>query len=97
MSPKRRPQTGTEWRMLAHPTRGGDSFDIRSRDYDNRHGGGTVMAKQMVLDEVLLKLGDGWIHLEQMSNRQWYIGIGDKKVMVWVDKDGKLTMGEWYE
>lgn len=49
-----------------------------------------------ILDEVVLSFGGGSIHLEQMDTRSWFLGIGEEKVIITIDKDGRPVIGQWY-
>lgn len=42
-----------------------------------------------VLDEVCL---DRWLHLEQMSARQWWMGIGEAHVWITYGRRGKVEI-----
>lgn len=83
---------GYRWRILAHGTRKrggkdpgytGEQVDLRSA----RHG------DLMQFDELVI---DHWFHLEQMNERDYWIGIGDEReggdyyhVNVHIDHKGK--------
>lgn len=38
------------------------------------------------LDEVVI---DDWLHLEQMSKREWWLRVGDYTINVWVGERGQ--------
>jgi hypothetical protein len=98
---KRKPPIGSVWRIKydeAPKKRGGimgESFDLLSADYFVGRAA-TRVSVRTIFDEFVLAFPSGCIHLEQMSERTWYLGIGDEKVMITVDKDGVPRMGEWY-
>ena len=35
---------------------------------------------------------DGWLHIEQMDYRNWYMMVGDARIAVRVGKDGRVTV-----
>jgi hypothetical protein len=98
----REPPIGSKWRILANgPPADGTRLSLHSRDYElgPHHRptlGDHALPTQMVLDEVVLAFPGGCVHLEQMNARTWFLGIGEEKVMIHVDKDGVPRMGEWY-
>lgn len=54
------------------------------------------MTSRGCIDEVVI---DDWFHLEQMTDRDWWMSIGDAMVNVHVFKNGKvevnITRGEY--
>ena len=49
-----------------------------------------------ILDEVVLAFPGGSIHLEQMNDRQWFLGVGEDKWMITIGGGGAPKMGERY-
>ena len=47
------------------------------------------MANQGILDEVVV---EDWLHLEQMDDRQWWMRVGDAKIWINLDADGKVRV-----
>ena len=96
---------GAVWRILYHeaPTkRGGvcgEAHHLCSSDYPRSFSKHEPAYRKhptrTIFDELFV--GGLELHLEQMSDRTWFLGIGDDKVMITVGKDGKPTMGEWYK
>ncbi len=97
VSKKRVPPVGSSWRILAWSRPRGDPFSVYSKDYPAiDHQVGEQLDTRTVFDELVVDFPGGIIHLEQMSTRSWFLGIGEEKVMIHVDKDGVPRMGEWY-
>ena len=44
------------------------------------------LENQGVLDEVVI---DQWFHLEQMDTRRWWMRLGDARISINIDEDGK--------
>lgn len=78
---------GFRWRILAHEvTAIGRKGEYTGRTYDRRSGVGPlamadgptdikyVEGDHWEFDELAI---DHWFHLEQMSDRSWWIGIGN--------------------
>lgn len=78
---------GFRWRILAHErTTQGKSADYTGKQLDLRAGKGPlamtdgptniqyVEGEHWEFDELAI---DHWFHLEQMNDRDWWIGIGD--------------------
>jgi hypothetical protein len=105
---KRKPPVGSSWRVLAHDARDvAEPFDVHSREYDRRNDGVAAhrngasynsrhesRTRQEVFDELVI---DGWLHLEQMTARSWWLRIGKEAVFITIDRDGNPKMGEWHE
>ncbi len=72
---------GSKWRILAWAPRSTEGISLSSNGIS-------------VFDELCV---DDWFHLEQMSTRAWCLIIGDDKVMITIDRNGKPKMGEWYK
>jgi hypothetical protein len=83
---------GYRWRVYAHhvkkrggkdPGYTGESIDLRS----DRHG------DLVEFDELVI---DDWFHLEQMNEREWWLGVGNGDdywhVNVHIDRNGKATV-----
>lgn len=99
MTSKKRPERafwpGFRWRILAHHmtkanTRGaytGEMVDLRSESFNG----------PVEFDEIVI---DNWMHLEQMSKRNWWMGLGTAEdgvgyewmINVHVNRDGKATV-----
>ncbi len=47
------------------------------------------LENQGVIDEVVI---DDWLHLEQMSERQWWMRLGDARIWVHIDDDGRVRV-----
>ena len=96
---------GAVWRILYHEapkTRGGmygEAHRLCSSDYPQRFTKGEPPSERhptrTIFDELFV--GGIELHLEQMSDRTWFLVIGDDKVMIEVGRDGKPKMGEWYK
>lgn len=76
---------GFEWRILAHKRTGrntkgvhtGESLDLDAgidRKSNGYPGIRTQLSGDWEFDELVI---DHWFHLEQMGDRDWWIGIGD--------------------
>lgn len=59
-------QPGTQWRTQIYEPDTRDPFSRPIRDDSDNHPPGTVF------DELVI---DAWFHLEQMNERDWWIGI----------------------
>ncbi len=81
---------GFNWRILAHELtrpRGaytGEQIDIRSSE-------GRL---PLLFDELVI---DDWLHVEQMNDRDWWIGVGNQDGDEWainvtIDRDGKASV-----
>jgi hypothetical protein len=94
---------GAVWRILYHeaPTKRGGicgkAHHLCSSDYPaNRMGARTDYKRhptRTIFDEIVVS---GVLHLEQMSDRTWFLCVGENKVMITVGRDGRPKMGEWY-
>jgi hypothetical protein len=42
-----------------------------------------------VLDEVVV---DDWLHLEQMDARQWWLRLGDARILISIEPSGKARV-----
>ncbi len=101
---KREPPMGTRWRILAWVTRGHGRLALYSRDYllgmDPKYLPVIKplerVSSQTTFDELVIEFGGGGIHIEQMNTREWFLSVGEEKVMITVDKDGVPRMGEGY-
>jgi len=85
---------GYKWRILAHhktePSANsaytGKQVEMHSTDFDTA----------VEFDELVI---DSWLHLEQMSDRSYWIGLGTAEdgvgyeymVYIKIDRDGKAT------
>jgi hypothetical protein len=88
---------GAEWRILAHGRL--QTIDYRSWDYqlrDEMQAPGASLNRRTIFDELVVKLGNEFLHLEQMDERTWCLIIGEEKRMLWVDRDGRVRIGEMY-
>jgi hypothetical protein len=47
------------------------------------------LENQGVVDEVVI---DDWLHLEHMSDGQWWMRVGDARVWVNIEPDGKVRV-----
>ena len=72
---------GRSWRVLVQSST--DHWDAHSEDHPG-----------LVFDELVV---DHWIHLEQMSTRIWYLGIGDHQLSIYVPRDGSPPKLVHYE
>jgi len=99
---------GASWRIKyddAPTERGGmygPSHELVSADYPAGHMGQGAKYERVrtrtILDEVVLGGPAGaWLHIEQMDSRTWWLGIGEDKCMIRIDRNGKPVMGEWYK
>jgi hypothetical protein len=94
---------GFKWRVLAHERLGvhsragytGHSLDLR---VDGRPPTGYPGIRQSLdghweFDELCI---DDWFHLEQMNDRDWWLGVGNGEdywhINVHIDRDGKATI-----
>jgi hypothetical protein len=66
---------GTRWRFKVGDT----SVSAKVEGPIQIHGGD-------VFDELVV---DGWLHLEQMNCRDWWMRVGEHTIWVTVGKDGK--------
>ena len=85
---KRTPGPGYRWVTLAH---GDDGSTVRQK-----YGG----TEGVCFDELVI---DSWFHLEQMSDRSWWLGFGDPTcgpylhLNIGIGKDGQvevITVGD---
>ena len=92
---------GSQWRIKYDeaPTKRGGMYGpthhVVSADYPAADPKGQ-QGKRTVFDELVIRFPRGSIHLEQMSSRIWFLGVGDEKIMITVGKDGVPRMGERY-
>jgi len=96
---KRKPPVGSEWRILAHGA--SSSIDIRSKDYDPARAAEGNQSfvenrNRTIFDELVIRMGNDTLHLEQMDTRTWCLILGDEIRMLTVDRSGKLIVGEMY-
>jgi hypothetical protein len=51
----------------------------------------TLVAGPMVFDELCI---DDWLHLEQMDDRVWWLNLGDRQLVIWIEvpKRGKVRI-----
>jgi hypothetical protein len=47
------------------------------------------LENQGILDEVVI---DDWMHLEQTSDRQWWMRVGDARMWINIDADGNASV-----
>lgn len=96
---------GFRWRVLAHKrskqnSRGaytGESFDARSgwplSKFEIAEKHQVLLDGDWEFDELVI---DDWLHLEQMSDREWWMGLGKgtsyHRVWIEVDRNGKVTV-----
>ncbi len=98
---------GYRWRILAHQkTRIGKAkgFDYTGRMFDRRAGTGYLPptdAKTPIryltgiweFDELCI---DDWFHIEQMDDRDWWIGVGNRDdywhINIHIDGKGKASV-----
>ena len=101
---------GFQWRILAHKRNGiskdsvhtGESLDMDSgyeRQSDGYPGIRTRLSGDWEFDELVI---DHWFHLEQMSDRNWWIGLGDQDpgsdyFNIYVRVDGKRRVTVYME
>ena len=69
-----RRKPGYRWRLLAHNDKSDQPIDVR---HDRADG--------VCFDELVV---DGWLHIEQMSARQWWMDIAGLTVNVWIKASG---------
>lgn len=69
---KRKKPIGSRWRILAQDDKECHKVDLRTE-----HG--------PVFDELVI---DDWLHLEQMSDRCWYLNIGGVRLDIFVGTKG---------
>lgn len=79
---KRIRNPGTRWRVLARYKGGDVSADVRDAgNFDE------------IVDEVVV---DDWLHVEQMTDRTWFMSIGNgaeyRKIWVTVRRDGSTRI-----
>lgn len=54
-----------------------------------KDGEKTEIEKEGILDEVVFR---DWFHLEQMTDRAWWMRIGDVRVWVSMEEEGKVKV-----
>jgi len=74
----------------------GPSHSLLSADYVAALSTDERVPVRTILDEVVLAFPGGSIHLEQMNDRQWFLGVGEDKWMITIGGDGAPKMGERY-
>lgn len=84
--PKRH-KPGSLWRILAqsYGERGGLEVVTQPHAYPEKI---SVPAKGYIFDELVI---DNWFHLEQMSDRSWWLRIGDADINVTVGERGEAS------
>ena len=89
----RQPPVGSVWR-IQHVQPNGTAHNLYSADCGEVYGigGGT----RTVFDELVISFPGGAIHLEQMSARTWFLGVGEDKFAITVGRDGVPKIGERY-
>lgn len=89
---------GSEWRILAHGRTVAETVDVRSKDSPWISPPPYVrnIPHSTVFDELVISFPGGAIHLEQMSTRTWFLGVGEDKWMIHVGRDGVPRIGERY-
>jgi hypothetical protein len=100
--PGRRPPLGSQWRSVAYNAR--TEVNIRSADYPaERFETGAVAAGRMdertIFDELVILNpagGPSLIPIEKMNAREYFLSIGEDKLMISVDRAGRIRRGEWY-
>jgi hypothetical protein len=100
----RPPIPGLAWRVGAGGTMGQPPVGIYSRDYpDPRAPDGQLLytipddkriATSADLDEVAVV---GLLHLERMNSRDWHLSIGEHHINIRAERDGTVTLGNWFE
>lgn len=93
---------GYRWRILAwEKTEQGKKGNYTGGQYDRRSGSGPIAPTDgpgegnWEFDELVI---DHWFHLEQMDDRDWWIGVGDPgngdyyHINVHIDGDKKVTV-----
>lgn len=94
---------GFRWRILAHRREPrhkpyvSESMDIRSgwepHPVYERADGIRLVEGDWEFDELVI---DDWLHVEQMSGRHWWIGVGNGDdywhVNVHIDRDGRASV-----
>jgi hypothetical protein len=83
---RRRP--GRSWRILAHGPGPYDSIQTGTRAGSTEK----ARARGSVFDELCI---DDWLHLEQMDDRLWWLNLGDRQLVLWIEipKRGKVRIG----
>ena len=54
-----------------------------------RDGGNLEVENQGILDEVVIH---SWLHLEQLDERQWWMRLGDARILINVAPDGNVRV-----
>ena len=96
---------GFRWRILAHErTKANSSGVYTGKMYDCHAGKGYIPMTDgptpivyldgiWEFDELCI---DDWFHLEQMSDRDWWLGVGNGDdywhVNIFIDRDGKASV-----
>jgi hypothetical protein len=101
---QRRRPVGSQWRILAYGAGGTGQINVQSEDYptDPEDSAADRLCRldhRTVFDELVILNpagGPSIIHVEMMSEREYFVGIGDDKLMVRVDRNGKVRRSEWY-
>jgi hypothetical protein len=85
---------GRTWRIRAVGTK--VSFEAASSKREIAHaidvpGVRSLIAGQMVFDELAI---DDWLHLEQMGRRVWWLSLGDRQLVIWIEvpRRGKVRV-----
>jgi hypothetical protein len=74
----------------------GASWRVSSRHPRYGFGGGasSLDHPRSIIDEVVI---DGWLHIEQMDARQWWVRVGNLHVNVELRTDGSATLNAWVD
>jgi hypothetical protein len=69
----------------------GASWRVSSRHPRHGFGGGasSIDHPGSIIDEVVI---DGWLHLEQMDTRRWWMRVGDLHINVHLRTDGSTRV-----
>lgn len=104
---KKRLPVGVAWRIKAGGIGRQPLLNLYSADHQRWRvaGDGQVVpkregkARRTTFDELVVMAGNGTclIHVEQMDARSYFVSLGDEKRMVWVDRKGRVRVGEKYE
>jgi hypothetical protein len=86
----KKPKIGSKWRFLAH----GPQYRVEIGSKDCHQALIVAIEPETIFDELVV---DQWFHMEQMDKNTWWMRLGEKNVMVCIDKNGKAEIGEWYE
>lgn len=73
---------GFDWRLLAHRRDGSAGINIGFQSGDATEFDELVLGGQ----------GNGIVHLEQMSDRVWYLGVGQHQLSIELKNDGTAVL-----